>query len=72
MSEFKCGDKIKLTNGDSITVKSKIGEGGQGSVYKVDYGGKEFALKWYLPGYLKGLKPNHKKFYKIKIPEKKI
>lgn len=64
MSDFKCGDKIKLTNGDSITVKSKIGEGGQGSVYKVDYGGKEFALKWYLPGYLKSLKPNHKKFYK--------
>lgn len=44
MADFKQGDKIKLTNGGSITVKSKIGEGGQGSVYKVDYGGKEYAL----------------------------
>ena len=26
MSEFKCGDKIKLTNGDSITVKSTSSE----------------------------------------------
>lgn len=26
MSDFKCGDKIKLANGDSITVKSKISE----------------------------------------------
>ena len=64
MADFKQGDQIKLTNGGSITVKSKIGEGGQGSVYKVDYGGKEYALKWYLPNYLKTLKPNYKKFYK--------
>ena len=64
MADFKQGDKIKLTNGGSITVKSKIGEGGQGSVYKVDYSGKEYALKWYLPNYLKTLKPNCKKFYK--------
>lgn len=64
MADFKKGDKIKLTNGGEITVKEKIGEGGQGSVYKVDYSGKEYALKWYLPGYLKTLKPNYKKFYK--------
>ena len=35
MSDFKSGTKIKLTNGDEITVKSKLGEGGQGAVYKV-------------------------------------
>lgn len=63
MSDFKNGDKIKLTNGDEITVKSKIGEGGQGAVYKVLYSGKEYALKWYLPNYLKGLKPNCDRFY---------
>ena len=46
MSDFKPGTKIKLTNGGTVTVKSKIGEGGQGSVYKVDYDGKDYALKW--------------------------
>ena len=40
MSDFKNGEKIKLTNGDTITVKQKLGEGGQGAVYKVDYNGK--------------------------------
>ena len=64
MSDFKSGTKIKLTNGDEITVKSKLGEGGQGAVYKVLYKNQEYALKWYLPTYLKNLKPNHKKFYK--------
>lgn len=60
MSDFKPGTKIKLTNGGTVTVRSKIGEGGQGSVYKVDYDGKDYALKWYLPTYLKSLKPNCK------------
>ena len=64
MSDFKNGTKLKLTNGDTITVKEKLGEGGQGTVYKVAYDGGEYALKWYLPGYLKGLKPNYKRFYK--------
>ena len=64
MADFKQGDKIQLTNGGQVTVKSKIGEGGQGSVYKVTYNGKEYALKWYLPSYIKNLKPNYKKFYK--------
>lgn len=64
MSDFKSGARIKLTNGDTITVKSKIGEGGQGAVYKVNYNGRDYALKWYLPNYLKRLKPNYKKFYK--------
>lgn len=64
MSDFKSGTKIKLTNGDEITVKSKLGEGGQGAVYKVLYKNQEYALKWYLPTYLKNLKPNYKKFYK--------
>ena len=58
MSDFKSGTKIKLTNGDEITVKSKLGEGGQGAVYKVLYKNQEYALKWYLPTYLKNLKPN--------------
>ena len=64
MSDFKSGTKIKLTNGDEITVKSKLGEGGQGAVYRVIYNDKEYALKWYLSAYLKNLKPDYKKFYK--------
>lgn len=47
MKEFKNGKKIKLTSGDEITIKKKIGEGGQGTVYIVDYNNKDYALKWY-------------------------
>ena len=64
MDEFKRGKKLHLLNGKTITVQSKIGEGGQGAVYSVDYNGKKYALKWYLPNYLRGLKPNCKDFYK--------
>lgn len=63
MADFKPGKKLLLTNGDPIIVKAKIGEGGQGSVYKVTYNGAEYALKWYLSNYLKSLKPSCKKFY---------
>lgn len=44
MSDFKPGKRLQLTNGGMITVKSKIGEGGQGSVYKVSYNGADYAL----------------------------
>lgn len=64
MSDFKKGDKIKLTTGEEIIVVDKIGEGGQGAVYKVLLNSQEYALKWYLPQYLKRLKPNCKNFYK--------
>ena len=43
-----------------VTVVEKIGEGGQGAVYKVDYDGQLKALKWYAPNKLK----NPDKFYK--------
>lgn len=64
MGDFKRGDKIKLTNGEEISIIDKIGEGGQGAVYKVQLGSQEYALKWYLPQYLKRLKPDYKNFYK--------
>ncbi len=47
MKEFKKGDKIRLVTGGEITIISKLGEGGQGIVYKVQFNGKEYALKWY-------------------------
>ncbi len=59
INEFKSGDEIKHTSGDNIIIKSKIGEGGQGKVYKVEYLGEEYALKWYFPKKLK----EPKKFY---------
>ena len=53
MDEFKKGKKLKLTNGDDIVIQKKIGEGGQGAVYAVDYNGKSYALKWYFSNYLR-------------------
>ena len=64
MGDFKIGDKIKLINGEEVYVVEKIGEGGQGAVYKVQMGSQEYALKWYLPQYLRRLKLNCNNFYK--------
>lgn len=47
MSEFTKGKKLKLVGGDSIEVIEKLGEGGQGIVYKVKWNDRELALKWY-------------------------
>lgn len=47
MKEFKQNDKIELKVGGTITVKRKLGEGGQGIVYLVEMNGKQYALKWY-------------------------
>lgn len=47
MKEFETGQKIKTTSGGELEVLQKLGEGGQGIVYKVRYNGRELALKWY-------------------------
>ncbi len=47
MKDLASGTKIKLTNGNNITVKKELGRGGQGVVYLVDYNGTDMALKWY-------------------------
>lgn len=41
------GAKLSTDSGNTITVLRKLGEGGQGFVYEVDYGGDRKALKWY-------------------------
>lgn len=64
MEDFKKGTKVQLRSGGFVVVQEKLGEGGQGAVYKVTLDGKEYALKWYLPIYLRGLKSKGKKFYK--------
>ena len=49
MADLKKGITIQTKNFKKIVVGDKLGEGGQGAVYKVDYDGKPKALKWY-PG----------------------
>lgn len=44
MKEFAKGQRIKVTSGGELEVIQKLGEGGQGVVYKVKYNGKELAL----------------------------
>lgn len=45
--ELKKGEIVQLEGGRSAKILEKLGEGGQGIVYKVDIAGKKFALKWY-------------------------
>lgn len=47
MNEFVKGQKIDVVSGGQLEVIEKLGEGGQGIVYRVKYEGKEYALKWY-------------------------
>ncbi len=56
MKEFKPSDKIELKVGGNVTIKKKLGEGGQGIVYLVELNGKDYALKFYT-------QPCNKEFY---------
>lgn len=47
VEEFKQGQKIKIKSGGYASIVKKLGQGGQGIVYEVDYAGKRYALKWY-------------------------
>ena len=47
MKEFQKGQRIRTVSGGELEVIQKLGEGGQGIVYKVNYNGKQLALKWY-------------------------
>ena len=45
---FSDGETIPMENGGFATViGGMLGSGGQGQVYKVEYSGKNYALKWY-------------------------
>ncbi|MBR1465228.1 MAG: serine/threonine protein kinase [Bacteroidaceae bacterium] len=56
--DLKKGQIVHLTTGGmTCTVIEELGRGGQGTVYKVDLGGKKMALKWYHI-------PPDEKFYK--------
>lgn len=47
MNELKTGTTVRLADGTSAEVLSTLGQGAQGTVYKVRRGGREYALKWY-------------------------
>ena len=64
MNALKTGDIVKLKNGGAAKILSEFGAGGQGTVYKVEYEGKPYALKWYHPGtFNKGGPDAAQKFY---------
>ena len=68
--ELKIGMQVRLTNGKTCTVKKELGRGGQGIVYTVDYGGKDYALKWYIQQYNNRFYDNLDKNIKAGAPTK--
>ena len=48
MAELSPNTVVQLTNGKQCRVVEELGRGGQGIVYKVDYEGSAYALKWYI------------------------
>lgn len=59
MADLPKGYSIQTKNFKKVVVGEKLGEGGQGAVYKVDYDGSPKALKWYSGKKMK----NPDKFY---------
>ena len=47
MADFAKGASIPLIQGGEVRVIEKLGEGGQGTVYRVFAEGQQYALKWY-------------------------
>ena len=47
MADLPKGYAIQTKKFKKIVVDHKLGEGGQGAVYRVEYDGKAKALKWY-------------------------
>lgn len=52
MTSLKKGDRVKIKFGSEAVVKEELGAGGQGTVFRVQYNGKDYALKWYHNGFL--------------------
>lgn len=47
MDKLKEGQTLLTDKNVNVTVKKELGSGGQGTVYLVDYNGKDMALKWF-------------------------
>lgn len=50
---LKTGDRVPLELGGTAQITSILGSGGQGTVYRAVFAGKEYALKMYFPNKLK-------------------
>ncbi len=50
---LKIGDKVPLELGGSAAVKEVLGSGGQGTVYRAEFAGSDYALKMYFPNKLR-------------------
>ncbi len=50
---LKIGDTIPLELGGTAVITQILGSGGQGTVYRAEYGGKEYALKMYFANKLR-------------------
>jgi len=59
MEELAIGTLLKTQKGRTVKICEKLGEGGQGIVYKVSYNGKPMAFKWYHSNIIK----NSYRFY---------
>jgi DNA-binding helix-hairpin-helix protein with protein kinase domain len=47
MADLEKGFSVQTKHYKKVVVQQKLGEGGQGAVYRVNYDGKPKALKWY-------------------------
>ena len=54
MGKLKIHDKIDIVAGGQAEVLGEFGSGGQGTVYKANYNGQIYALKWYHSGVFHG------------------
>ena len=50
---LKIGDRIPLELGGEAIIRSTLGSGGQGTVFRAEYNGRDHALKMYFPNKLK-------------------
>ena len=44
---LKAGQTVRTRSGQACKVKQLLGAGGQGEVYRAEWNGQDFALKWY-------------------------
>jgi len=49
LRELQSGQRIRTKPGGELEIIEELGRGGQGIVYRVSYGERQLALKWYFP-----------------------
>ena len=64
MDELVKGQRIKIRFGGECQIIERLGKGGQGTVYSVEYNGNQMALKWYSEHYVRSKNFRFDEFYK--------